>query len=436
MDSALVQFMLFLLYLRILVFKSLFTVEVWKAKEREYMATQQTNPPDSLLAGLKIVYAAAGAGPLAAAQMADFGAEVIWLEDASHPDPIRSTPYAAELDRRNQRSVCVDLRSAQGKSILLRLLAETAVFIVDCGPTDIGRRLTDEELWEVNPALVIVRVSGFGLTGDPQYIDRPVTDGTLQAFGCMMYQNGFPDRLPAPAAPALGERLASYFISAVALAAVHKAQESGQGDSIDLASYESILRCQLRALDYMNSNILFSRDGNRSGKIAGYGVYECKDGLPVYLLILGGGVVRKALPLLGLEYGSTLFPEGCNQIPIHSEAGRICDKALQDFCDQHTAAEVSEIFNENGIPCSLVNNFSIAIQEPHYLARENWTEWQSPVLGNVRGPNVIPRLSNHPGYIWRGCPKRGQDNETVLATAGFSSVEIAALYTAGVLYQE
>ena len=200
--------------------------------------------------------------------------------------------------------------------------------------------MTDEALWEVNPKLTIAHISGFGQTGDPAYVSRASFDGIGQAYGCFMEMNGYPDRLPVLAFPQVSDYYAGFMASIGALAGYINAQRTGKGDSVDVAQYEAMLRCEgFYALNYLNTGALPVREGSHSTSSAGYGTYICQDGVPIYTLILGPGVVRAALPLFGLEYGSELFPEGTPVISFGSEAGNVLEEAMEAFFGSHTAEE-------------------------------------------------------------------------------------------------
>jgi len=130
--------------------------------------------PFGTLQSLKVINAAAVvAGPFMCELFAEQGADVIQLENPGIPDMYRIWPQAFSMDRRNQRAMTLDIPSAQGREVLFRLIAD-ADLLVESSKGGTWRKwgLTDEVLWEHNPRLVIVHVSGFGLSGDPSYIPR------------------------------------------------------------------------------------------------------------------------------------------------------------------------------------------------------------------------------------------------------------------------
>lgn len=395
------------------------------------MAKRKDIPQFGPLAGTKVVHASTSiAGPFCAQMYAEMGADVIWIENNMAKDVVRgSGGWGGEQDRRNQRNLVLNIPSEEGRKVFLKLLKEADVFIeASRGGQYAKWGLTDEVLWEQNPALVIVHVSGFGQTGLPDYVGRSSYDPIAQAFGCMTSLNGYPDRPPIPAVPRMGDFIPALFALGYSLAALQKAKETGVGESIDAAQYELLIRCQFQAVEYANTGRLYPREGNHNNKSAGWGSYPCKDGQEVYLILLGEGVYRKALPLLGLEYGSELFPEGTGNVPSGTSAATVLEERIRELCNEHTAAEVESILSSKGVPASLIMTYPEAIKHPHYMAREVFTEWEKVNGDKFKGINLFPKLKNNPGKIWRGMPTYGMDNDDILEELGYSSEDISTLY--------
>jgi L-carnitine CoA-transferase len=144
------------------------------------------------LQGLKVVYSAVEiAGPVAAQVMAEWGADVTWIENTFNGDSMRDTTYVKELERRNQRSLSLDIFSEEGKEVLLNLIETADIFIESSkGPAFAKRGITDELLWKHNKSLVIVHISGYGHYGDMDRVNRAAYDQTAQAFSGYLSQNG------------------------------------------------------------------------------------------------------------------------------------------------------------------------------------------------------------------------------------------------------
>ncbi len=296
---------------------------------------------------------------------------------------------------------------------------------------------TDELLWEHNPRLVIGHMSGYGLTGDPAYVNLPGYDFTVNAFSGLMYLNGYKDGPPYMIQKFVTDYYAGLFAYGSALAAYVNAQRTGKGDSFDLAQFEAAVRCQAGLFGKWFEKRQQEERGAgapRDNISAGAGYYECKDGEGVYLFTAGQTTTKKAIEFFGLEYGSELFPEGIPSVALHSEGAPVFDKAIEDYCATHTAAEFAEAMAGIGIPCSVVMSYGMMEDHPHYLARNTWVEWDTVDGRRVKGVTAVPQFKNNPSRIWRGCPSQGMDNDDILADIGITDQDqIARLYEEGIL---
>jgi L-carnitine CoA-transferase len=395
-------------------------------------------PPDfGPLAGLRVVHSGqALAGPFASSMMADFGADVLWIENPLTPEYLRgANPWLFEMDRRNQRTMSLNIPTPEGKEILLKLLETADIFVESSKGGQYARwELTDEVLWARNPALVIVHVSGYGQAGEDRYVNRASFDPIAQAFGCYMQHNGPPDGAPLPAHPFPGDYLTALFALAAALSALHRSRTTGRGDSIDVAMYEVLMRVGgAGPMAYLNERIVPRRQSTRELHGAGTGVMECADGESVYVITRGAGVIARALQMVGLDPDPGLFPSGVPAFPIDTEAGQLLDRKIVEYCQTHTAEDVERVFNGHGIPCSRIYTYELAEYDPHYAARQVFTEWTDSRGNPVRGVNVFPKFSERPGQVWAGSPAAGLDTAAVLGELGFTSCEIEALEAARVV---
>ena len=132
-----------------------------------------------------------------------------------------------------------------------------------------------------------------------------------------------------------------------------------------------------------------------------------------------------------------MVAEGTPVIPFGSEAGEALEKAMEAFFAAHPAEEAERILLDAGVPCSRIYTYEMAERDPHYIARESFTAWQSSYDDSmVRGVNVVPRMKNNPGRIWRGMPLVGADNEDILEELGATPEQVAALYDEKLLKKE
>jgi crotonobetainyl-CoA:carnitine CoA-transferase CaiB-like acyl-CoA transferase len=395
------------------------------------MAKTKDVPVFGNLKGLKVLSTGSVvAEPYAATLMAEFGATVIQLESTISPDSVRAIKYGWAQEHRNELALALNIPSPEGREIFLKLIKWADVFMESSkGGTYKAWGLTDEVLWEYNPKLVIVHVSGFGQTGVQSYVERASYDAIGQAFGGYMYINGMPEpNPPLRAGPYTCDYFTALFAAWTALAAYINAERTGKGESIDLAQFEVMQRIQLHYPgNYLNEGKLLERQGNDDPMFAAYTVFRCKDGVYVMIGFAGGGVMKRGLPFLGLDKDPD-FPEGIQLTFRGSPAGIKLEKAIKDYCDTHTGLEVEQGFMTVGVPCNRVYNFEMAVNDPHYQAREVFTEWDDPKLGKVKGVNIIPKFEKNPGKIWRGSPLYGWDNDDILGELGYNQEQIAELY--------
>lgn len=398
------------------------------------MKTNQL-PAFGPLNGVKVVHmTSAIAGPFAATMLADLGADVIGIENPTGRDPSRPFAFSKgmgqELDRRNSRSLCLDVVCEEGRKVFYELLKTTDILMEAYRGGQLAKwGMSDEELWAINPKLIIIHISGYGQTGLPEYVNRASYDGIGQAFSGFMDMNGFPDRDPVLAFPQVSDYYSGFTALTAGLAALYHARETGRGESIDVSQVEAMVRCTgFYIMRLMNEGIAPVREGSHSTTAAGYGAYKCKDDVCVYMLILGANNLSKALPLFGLEYGGEMFPTTMPYITMSYKYADVFEKAIHAYCDQYTAAEVEAKLLEAGVPCTRINTLGDTLDHPFFKARGMYTEWDSTHDEKIKGPRVVPVLKNNPGQIWRGMPLLGQDNDDILEELGFSKEYAQSLY--------
>ena len=401
------------------------------------MAKKTDIPNFGPLNGVRVVHCSQSlAGPFAASLMADLGADVIWVESAVGQDVSRIAPgMAAQLDRRNMRTIKLNVNTPAGKEVLLRLVREADIFLEASKPGQYKKwGLTDEVLWGENPQLVITHISGFGQWGDPDYVRRASYDPIAQAFSGVMYMNGLPGRRSAPAEVSISDYYTGYMAAFASLAAYISAARTGKGDSIDVSQYESTLRCEAGwPLDIWNdSGRPFVQGKGNNGNV-GFNSYMCSDGREVYMVIIGPALLKRLMALLDLPYNVGVFAGSINNVKEGTPAGEVLEKAIVDFCASRTSAEAEKAFAEAGLPCSRILSHMEMLDHPHYVARESLTRWQRVDGGELTGQNVTPKLKRNPGRIWRGCPLPGMDNEDILGELGYTRADIEAMYAEGVI---
>ncbi len=396
------------------------------------MAKKSDIPEFGMLSGVRFAFSAvSAAGPFCGSMMADHGADVIWLEPATRI-PIERTglPLQLDQDRRNMRSLKLDYTTPEGKEVFLRLVKDLDIFLeASKGGSFDKYGLSDEVLWEANPKLIILHLSGFGSSGLPEYANRACYDPIAQAMGGMMYANYVKGRAPVAAAPLVTDFYSGLFSFGSALAAYIKLLKTGKGESIEVCQYEAVLRCTFDkgvcAWNLDEDHPLHFEPGNFNGRTAGYNAYLCGDGNYVYMLVFGPKPMAAAAKVMGVEFGSEEFPAK----PIYRDfdpEGIRWDKALGEYCMKHTAKEVETAMSEAGVPAICMLSYDEMVDHPHFQARQSLIKVHSQIQDrDLYVSNIVPRAKNNPGKIWREAPLSGQDSEDILRELGYSDEEIS-----------
>jgi L-carnitine CoA-transferase len=398
----------------------------------------EERPAFGILRGLRIVCAgSAVAAPFAAVLFAENGADVIHVESSNAPDVLRQYKYSWAMEHRNMRQIALDIPHEDGRKIFERLIKNCDIFIESSkGGTYKKWGLEDDVLWEINPALVIVHVSGYGQEGDPAYIGRASYDFTGQAFSGYALFNGLPD-MPLNVKPSACDYVTGLQAAWAALAAVYRAKQDGKGESIDVAQYEALLRLHSYfPMRWFMDGTEVARDTGLDPVIAGKPYYKTKNGKYVSIHLGGGGPIKRGLPIIGLADDPD-FQNGQTVKRDNPELAAKYIAAVEKFAAEHTDDEVVDIMNEAKVACSKLMTYEDMVRDPHYQARGNFVEYFSPnVDKTVKGVAPIPKFKNNPGQIWRGGGKYGQDNEDVLRELGFNQQEIEGFYESKAIAQE
>lgn len=386
------------------------------------------------LDGLKVLYSAVEiAVPTAAEILSEWGADVTWMENTFTGDSVRDTVYVKEMERRNQRSLSMNPFSEEGREILLKLIADADIFIESSkGPVWARKGITDEVLWEVNPKLVIVHVSGFGHEGDPARVNSAAYDLTVQDYAGYVYQNGTPEQ-PMTAAPYTADYFNALMVVSSAMAAVYRAQKTGEGESIDLAMYETMLRVGVYYMvDYLNEGVEYPRAGARNQNLCAIGQYKCADGF-IGLCVYGVPQNKYLLETIGLGHlwGTEEYPEDCSALWLSSSQAPLIEQKLEEYLITRSADDVEKDFTANKIAAQKCLTFDDIVAEEHTKLRENFIEWENKDGKTIKGLNSVPRFAKRPGQFWRPMPALGYDTRDILQKAGFSDEDIQRFEASG-----
>ena len=398
----------------------------------EHLPMPQFGP----LSGVRVVFSGIEiAGPFAGQMFAEWGAEVIWIENVAWADTIRVQPNYPQLSRRNLHALSLNIFKDEGRDAFLKLMETTDIFIeASKGPAFARRGITDEVLWEHNPKLVIAHLSGFGQYGDPQYTNLPAYNTIAQAFSGYLIQNGDKDQ-PMPAFPYTADYFSGMTATTSALAALYKVQQTGKGESIDIAMYEVMLRMgQYFMMDYFNGGEICPRmTKGKDPYYAGCGLYRCQDGY-IVMEVVGITQIKEIFQDIGLAHllGTPEVPEGTQLIHrINCPHGQLFEDKLDEWLAKKPITDVLKRLSELNIASAKVLTIPELEDNPQYVARESITQWQTMNGETCKGPNVMPKFKNNPGKIWRGMPSHGMDTSAILKNIGYDEEQIRGLVDKG-----
>ncbi len=379
------------------------------------------------------------AGPFAGQLFADFGAELIKLEPPNQGDPLRVWGKERTNGKalwwsvlgRNKKSVTCNLRLPEGQQIARDIIATSDVLIENFRSGTLERwGLSPEQLWEINPRLVILRVTGFGQTGP---MSKEAGYGAVgEAMGGLRYVTGDPHQMPSRAGISIGDTLAATFGTLGALMALHARNRTGRGQVVDSALYEAVLAVmESLVIDYDQAEYIRERTGSILPKIAPSNVYPTQDG---EMLIAGNGdsIFRRMAEGMGQ-------PELAEdpRFADHTARGENqaeLDAVIEAWSLTKTSEEVDALMTEHKVPHGKIFRAPEMLEDAQFKARESIVKVMHPQYGEVAMQNAFPRLSDTPGLVrWVG-PELGQHTDEILKSVlGKTDEEIAALRAADVI---
>jgi len=377
------------------------------------------------------------AGPFCGQLLGDFGAEVIKVEAPGLPDLARGWGAVKKDDiglfwpiiGRNKKSLTLNLRVEAGQAILRELVKTADILVENFRPGTLERwGLGPDVLHELNPRLVITRVSGYGQTGPESHKAGYASVG--EAKGGLRYLIGEPDRLPARAGVSLGDTMTGTFAALGTMMALFAREKSGKGQVVDAAIYETVMAFMESLIpEYALMGHTRERSGPILPRIAPSGVYPCSDGM----VIIGANqdsLFRRLSAMCGTKWSddaryATHDARGENQLEL--------DEMISNWTKQRTMADVLATCEENGIPCGPVNRAKEMLEDAHIAARNAIIRVAHPVLGDVPMQGVFPKLSDTPGGVEETSPSLSEHTESILAGLGFSADQQAALRAQGVI---
>lgn len=396
------------------------------------------------LAGLKVLeLGTLIAGPFAARMFAEFGAEVIKVEDPATGDPIRNWRYLHEgtslwwyVQARNKKSIALNLKDARAQAIARTLALEADVVIENYRPGVLEKwGLGYEQLRAANPATVMVRISGYGQTGPMR--DRPGFGAIGESMGGIRYVSGHPDRPPVRIGISIGDSIAALHGVIGALMALRHRDATGgrgrgEGQFIDVALYEAVFNMMESTVpEFDRYGVVRERTGGALPGIVPSNTYTCGDGAALVVAGNGDAIFKRLMNAIER-------PDLAGDPALARNEGRVkrteeIDGAIQQWCGGRTIAEALRILQAADVPVSRIYSVADMFGDAQFAARGMIESQQLPDGTPLRVPAVVPRLSATPGgTAWLG-PGLGEHTEEILRRLGHDADSIAVLREQGVI---
>jgi crotonobetainyl-CoA:carnitine CoA-transferase CaiB-like acyl-CoA transferase len=377
--------------------------------------------------------------PFAATLLGELGADVIKIEQPGTGDFLRTIPpfdgdvsLFWAVEGRGKRSVTIDLSKPKGQDLLKRLVEHADVLVENFTPGTLERwNLNPDDLRKINPRLIVSRVSVYGQDGP--YRGRPGLDRNGIALGGLLGITGFPDGPPVRPGVIVADYLTALFNAIGILAALVERTKSDQGQQVELALYESVLRVmEWTVAAYDRLGVVRERAGNRLPNSAPLDNYETADGRYVCIAAAGDVLFPRLAKAMGRDdllkdpRFASLEKRAANADAINEEVAA--------WCRNKTLADIEQILVANEVPVSGVYGIDQIAADPQVQSRNAIVTVDDPALGPVKQQAPVPRLDRTPLVVSKGAPRLGEHTDDVLRELlGMTDEEIGALRAEGVL---
>lgn len=381
------------------------------------------------------------AGPFCCRILADFGSEVIKIEQPEDGDILRVWGHVKydghsllwPIQARNKKCVTLNLRLQEGQDLLKRLIAKSDVVVENFRPGTLEKwNLGYEEMSRINPGIILTRISGYGQTGP--YKERAGFGSAAGAMSGLRYLTGYPDRPPTRVGISVEDSTASLFGVIGTLMALNHRNKTGKGQCIDVALHEAVFALmESITTEYFKVGAIRERTGSTLPGVAPSNLYWTKD--EKWVLIAGNA--DNVFHRLAAAMGKPELAED-ERFKSHTARGNnveAVDGIVNDWTKERAQDEILEILDKAGVPAAAIYNAADIAKDPHYLDREMILSVVDPELGELKVPGIVPKLSLTPGAVkWTGPRRRGEHNEDVFGgVLGMSKEELDQYKARGVI---
>ena len=399
------------------------------------------------LAGVKVLeLGTLIAGPFCSRMLAEFGAEVIKVEAPDGGDPLRQwrvlkdgTSLWWSVQARNKKSICLNMKTVEGRQVARELALQADIIIENYRPGVLEKwQLGFEELSAINPALIMVRLSGYGQTGPMR--ELPGFGAIGESMGGLRYVSGHPDRPPVRVGISIGDSVAAlHGVIGAMMALRHRDVTggrwngkagseciAGRGQMVDVALYESVFNLMeslVPEFDY--AGVVRERTGGALPGIVPSNTYTTGDQENIVIAGNGDAIFHRLMLAIGrgdLAHDPDLVRND-GRVPRTLEI----DQAIQDWCSTQTIDQALVCLRDADVPVGKIYSVKDMMQDPQFQARAMFEQHQFPDGQAVKLPAISPKLSATPGETqWLG-PKLGEHTDEILSSLGYTFEEIAKL---------
>lgn len=376
-------------------------------------------------------------GNMLSLQLADFGAEVIKIEDPKRGDPLRAWQTNGisvhwKVYSRNKKSLALSLKEPRGREVLLDLIARAQVLIENFRPGTLeAMGLGPEILHRRNPALVIVRVSGWGQDGP--YRDRPGFGTLVESMSGYAARTGFADREPVLPPTALADMVAGLYGAFAVMVALRQYEvRGGAGQVIDLPLLDPLFSfIATEAPIYRLTGQIRPRTGSRSETTSPRNVFKTKDGRYIGISASMQAMAERLFRAIGRAdmIADPRFHTNTDRVRNAEE----CEAPIREFIAARTLDENMAVFARAEVTAAPVYDIDQFIADPHVIAREIVVAVPDAEMGALPMQTVVPRLLATPGRLRRPAPALGEHTEEILGFLGLDRAAIAALAAEGII---
>ncbi|WP_075259468.1 CaiB/BaiF CoA transferase family protein [Herbaspirillum camelliae] len=414
--------------------------------------TTGTSKPGPL-AGIKVLeLGTLIAGPFCSRMLAEFGADVIKVEAPGNGDPLRQwrvlkdgTSLWWSVQARNKKSITLNMKDERAQEIARKLALEADVIIENYRPGVLEKwKLGYEDLKQLNPATIMVRLSGYGQTGPLR--DLPGFGAIGESMGGIRYVSGHPDRPPVRIGISIGDSIAAlHGVIGAMMALRHRDVTggrwngkqgadcvAGQGQMVDVALYEAVFNMMESMVpEFDFAGVVRERTGGALPGIVPSNTYTTGEGMNIVIAGNGDAIFKRLMSAIGRE-------DMANDPGLARNDGRVprteeIDAAIQQWCSTQTIDTALATLQAADVPVGKIYSVKDMMNDAQFLARDMFEQHQFADGTPVKLPGITPKMSETPGQTkWLG-PELGAHSDEILQSLGYDEAHIKMLRDQGVV---